>query len=109
MLGKPLESDWKVYSKRVSEWRDRYLAEKNRQIMAVLSDAGKTPTDQFWDAKEMMENEARILEDCLGHYSRSNMLFSLMSMFHHGLVREEDLQEFSDQLRQRISAFNEMP
>lgn len=40
------------------------MDKKNREIAAALSAENKTPTERFWDAKEIMDKEARILRDC---------------------------------------------
>jgi hypothetical protein len=105
MENKPLESDWKMFRKRVPEWRERYLAEQNREIIGILSEEGKTPTERFWDAEERMKKETRILFDCLDGHSRSKMEGYLLLMRRHGLIREDDLEEFSEALRERILAF----
>jgi len=68
---KPIESDWKLYSKLIPFWRDRYLQVRNRELTAILSDDGKTPTEQFWQTKERMDEEAQVLDQCLGSHSRS--------------------------------------
>ena len=54
MIGKPLESDWKCYTKHVPEWRERYLSRKNRELVAILSDSDKSPTERFWDANQLI-------------------------------------------------------
>ena len=105
MIDKPLESDWKVFRKYVPEWRERYLKQKNVEISAVLDDSGKTPTDQFWDAKQMMKDEAKILVSCLDGHSRSNMIMSLLLMFRYGLVKEPDLDLFSEELKGHVLNF----
>lgn len=102
MNTKPLESDWKTLHKRVPEWRERYLAEKNKEIAAILTDDAETPTDRFWRAKKRIEEEARILCDCLDGHSRSKMQWYLLLMYRYGLVVDKDLDEFSDMLRQEI-------
>ncbi|MCD6527431.1 MAG: hypothetical protein J7K75_10620 [Desulfuromonas sp.] len=99
---KPLESDWKKFRKRVPEWRERYLSGKNTEIVAILTDESRTPTEQFWDAKERMETEAQILKDCLDGHSRSSMFTYMLVMFRHKLIVESDLSEFSDELREQI-------
>ena len=104
MERKPKESDWKIFRKRVPEWRERYLNVKNQEIIAVLTDKNKTPTEQFWDAKEKMKEEARILVDCLDGHSRSKMLYYLILMYRHGLIQDVDLEEFSQELREQILA-----
>jgi hypothetical protein len=104
MEKKPLESDWKTFKKRVPEWRERYLMKKNKEIIGILTDRHKTPTEQFWDAKKKMEKEARVLVDCLDGHSRSKMRWYLILMHRHGLIEDADLQEFSDELREDILA-----
>lgn len=101
-----LESDWKTFRKRVPEWRERYLKTKNQQIVAILTDRDKTPTEQFWDTKKKMDEEARTLVDCLDGHSRSKMLYYHFLMYGRGLIRKEDLQEFSAGLRERILAWS---
>jgi protein-tyrosine phosphatase len=95
------ESDWKIFRKRVPEWRERYLQITNKQIISVLSDNNKTPTEQFWDAKKKMEEEADTLVDCLDGHSRSKMHMYLLIMYRHGLVNNDDLEEFSKELREQ--------
>ncbi len=70
MERKPKESDWKVFRRRVPEWRERYLKKKNKEIIGVLSDENKTPTEQFWDAKEKMKIEAMNYEDLPERWKR---------------------------------------
>ena len=100
----PLESDWKVYSKRIAAWRDRYLARRNAEILAILTDEARTPTAQFWDTYEKMEKEARILDDSLGRFARSQMRTNILVMYRRGMVDDADLAEFSEELRNWVMA-----
>jgi hypothetical protein len=102
MNDKPRESDWKLYSRLVPEWRDRYLQRTNATLAAKLTDPEKTPTDAFWDVLEDMKAEAKILASCLGEHSRSKMFLSLVQMLGHGLIAKTDLTEFSGELQDRL-------
>lgn len=102
MNAKPLESGWKIFCKRVPEWRERYLAQKNKEFAVILTDENKTPTDRFWRAQKRIEEEARILADCLDGHSRSKMQWYLLLMYRYRLVVDKDLDEFSDALREEI-------
>jgi hypothetical protein len=104
MVIKPLESDWKTFWKGVPEWRERYLLKKNEEIIGVLTDERKTPTERFWDAKKRMKEEAKILTDCLDGHSRSKMHWYLILMYRYGLVQDSDLSQFSEPLRNQILA-----
>jgi len=104
MERKPKESDWKTFRNRVPEWRERYLRRKNKEIIGILTEENKTPTEQFWEAKERMEKETTVLVDCLDGHSRSKMHLYLFLMHRHGLIEDSDLEEFSGELREEILA-----
>ncbi len=97
-------TDWRLMRRHLSEWRDRYLERKNKEIVAVLQDENKTPTERFWEAKEIMDKEAQILEYCLNGHSRAKMLRYLLRMYCYGLINRTDLEEFSPELRERVLA-----
>ena len=101
-MDKPLESDWKIFRKRVPEWLERYLEEQNKRIAAMLADDKKTPTERFWDTEKEMKAVARILVNCLDGHTRSKMEMSLCLMVRHNMIGSEDLEEFSGELRERI-------
>ena len=102
MNSRPLESDWKLYRARIDGWRDRYLEQKNKEIAAILTNKQETPTGQFWDTKEKIDEVARILIDCFDAYSRSTMEMHLLSMLDFGVIRDSDLTEFSEELCERV-------
>lgn len=97
-----LEKDWKIFRKRVPQWRERYLQDKNKEIVDLLTDKTKIPSEQFWDAKHKINQEAKILVRCLDGHSRSKMDMFLILMYNHDLINKDDLKEFSDELREKI-------
>ena len=102
MEGKPKESDWKTFRKIVPELRERYLTEKNKEIVAIFMDEGRTPTERFWDARERIEKERKILESGLDGHSRSSMEWYMHLMYRHGMMSGSDLENFSEELRNDI-------
>lgn len=101
-MDKPLESDWKTFRKQVPRWRERYLERQNRQIAAIFTDKQKTPTEQFWTAEEQIKQVARTLVVCLDGHSRSSMVMFLFKMYQNKMIGDEDLEQFSTELRSRI-------
>jgi len=67
-----------------------------------LSDEERTPTEQFRDAREKIEEEAKILRERLEGHSRSHTWVQLFLMYRHGLVEEADLGAVSAVLREHI-------
>lgn len=62
----------------------------------------RTPTSRFWDAKEMIDRDAKRLRDLLDGHSRSKMEWFLFLMYAQGFIGDADLDEFSEELRERI-------
>lgn len=99
-MDKPKESDWKLFRGMLEELRERYLTNKNLEIAKVLADPAKTATEQFWDSLELMEAEKKILQECLDGFSRSRMWLHILSMYRCGMMTDDDLNRFSDELQQ---------
>ena len=99
----PAESDWKKFRAMVPHLRERYLAARNGPITALLTDPKKSETERFWRAMEEMEKEAKVLRYCLAGHSRSKMWLFMLSMIHAGMLKKEDLVQFSDELQQQLS------
>jgi len=75
-----IESDWKKFRDMVPTLRERYLADRNTRLAAVLVDPAKNQTQRFWDAMEEMEKEAKVLRQCLDGHSRSKMWLYMLTM-----------------------------
>ena len=97
------EADWRRFRDMVPKLRERYLAERNPKIAALLSDPKKNETERFWNAMEKIEKEAKTLRHCLDGHSRSKMWIYMLSMIGAGMLKKEDLAGFSDDLQKEIS------
>lgn len=105
MTDKPKESDWKLFRKIVPGLRERYLKEKNRDLLMILTDPEKTPTEQFWNTEEKIRKEGKVLVECLDGHRRSRMFEYMALMYSYGMLKEEDLKDFSDELQERLKQF----
>jgi hypothetical protein len=102
-----MESDWRKFRDMVPMLRERYLAERNARIAGTLTDPHKKETERFWDSFEMMEKEAEVLRRCLDGHSRSKMWLFMISMLRVGMLKREDLSQFSEELQRELA--HEMP
>ena len=93
------KSDWKEFNRILPELRERYLRERNKELIVLLIDESKTPTERFWAVEEKAEKEAKILRKCLDGFSKSQAPLYLINLFRFGFMREEDLAGFSDEIR----------
>jgi hypothetical protein len=49
-----------------------------------------------------MEKTGRILEDCLDGHSRSKMEMYMSLKLRYGLLKDDDLKHFSEELQERL-------
>ena len=98
----PAESDWKKFRAIVPELRERYLSERNIELISILQDEALTPTEKFWTASERIDEIGVVLRACLEDHRRSKMMLSLMLMYRHRMISDEDLEVFSEEVRKRI-------
>ena len=99
----PTESDWKKFRAMVPVLRERYLADRNARIAALLTAAKKTETERFWDTMAEMQKEAKVLQTCLDGHSRSQMWLFARLMIYAGMLKKEDLKDFSDEFQREAS------
>lgn len=103
-----MESDWRKFRDMVPRLRERYLADCNARVAALLTDPEKNETECFWDAMEEMQREARVLRECLDGHSRSKMWLYILAMIRAGMLSKEDIEVFSEDLQKEVSyAFEE--
>ncbi len=103
MRDQPAESDWKRFKAMVPEWRERYLSDRNIELISIFQGEASTPTGRFWSASERMEKIGGVLRVCLDDHKRSNMMSALRLMYHHQLISAEDLKGFSEEVRERFA------
>ena len=98
-----MEADWKKFREMVPMLRERYLAERNARVVALLTDPKKNETERFWKAMEVMEREGKVLRRCLDGHSRSSMSRFILTMIGVGMLKKEDMSVFSEELQKQIS------
>ena len=82
--------------------RERYLAEQNAGIVRMLTDPKRNETERFWEAMDAMQKESKTLRMCLDDLSRSKMAIIMLSMRRAGMLKKEDLADFSPELQNLI-------
>ena len=99
------EKDWKLFRKKLPGWQEAYMDRLDKEYIELLSE-DVNPSDKFWRL------EKRIKEDkkntgVRAEMSRSNLLYNIISLIDEGAISYEDLEEFSDELKETIKAFIE--
>ena len=94
------ESDWKLFSKKFYEWKDRYTERFISDYKAIL-DSDETATDKFFELQDRIYKDSRAVVFHLpGMFSRNNMHLNIMALLNNGVITIDDLSEFSDDVKE---------
>ena len=101
MQGQVNESDWKLFRKKLPGWQENYMEKLNREYAALLDGSGNA-SDKFWELEKRI-NEDKHDVGVSARMSRSNMYNNILSLLEEGAITLADLEEFSDDLRERVA------
>lgn len=98
------QQDWKLFKECLPIWQNRHLENVVNQYLEILSDNGTEPAERFWQ----LEN--RVSEDkkhpgVIVEMNRDNVVSTIVSMLREGIITEDDLNGFSDELKEVIRFF----
>ena len=99
------ESDWKLFRKKIAGWQESYMDRLNKEYIELLSSEGN-PSDKFWALNDRIKEDQK----CKGvqaRMSRSEMLFNILDLLREGAITQDDLSDFSDELKDSIRAFTD--
>lgn len=97
------EKDWKLFRSKIADWQESYMDKLNREYIAILSEDAN-PSDKFWKlVKRIKEDKKKAGVQV--RMSRSNLTYNLISLLNEGAITFEDLEDFSDGLKETVGVF----
>lgn len=103
MMNRFSEKDWKLFRKKIAGWQEAYMDKLNKEYIEILKEEGN-PSDKFWKLEKRIKEDKK---DCgvQCEMSRSNQFYIMLSLLNEGAITMEDLEEFSDDLKDTIGHF----
>ncbi len=99
------ESDWKLFSTKYYEWKNRYLEQFIKEYKELL-DSDDTATDKFIKLRDRISKDSRAAVFHLpGRFSRNDMHMNIMALLSNGVITLDDLSEFSDEVKEMVGIF----
>ncbi|MCD8397967.1 MAG: multidrug transporter [Lachnospiraceae bacterium] len=92
--------DWALFREKVPEWQEAYMEKLVKEYIALLSGDGAA-SDKFW-ALEKRIKEDRHRKGVILDMSRSEMFDNILSLIREGAITIEDLDDFSDGVKERV-------
>lgn len=97
------EKDWKSFRSEIADWQESFMDKLNREYIAILSEDAN-PSDKFWKLDKRIQEDRKKagVQVCM---RRSNLIYNIISLINEGAISFEDLEDFSDGLKETVGAF----
>lgn len=99
------KKDWTLFKNKIADWQEAYMNRLNKEYIELLSEDAN-PSEKFWRLDKKIKEDRKKTGVQL-QMSRSNLIYNLISLINDGAISFEDLEEFSDELKETVSAFVE--
>ena len=99
--------DWILFRERIAGWQEAYIGRLNREYIELLSRDG-SEAEKFWELYKRIRRDKR----CTGlqdEMRSSEILANLCRLVNEGAIGYDDLDGFSEKLREdviRITSYN---
>ena len=94
------ESDWKLFRKLMPEWQERFMERLLGEYAKMIAGQGLA-SDRFWNLQERLQKDVWKV-GVRADMKQSTMLMNLLSLLQEGEITKDDLDGFSDELRQLL-------
>ncbi len=99
------KKDWTLFKNKIVNWQEAYMNMLNKEYIELLSEDAN-PSEKFWRLNKKIKEDRKKTGVQL-EMSRSNLIYNIISLINDGAISFEDLEEFSDELKETVSAFVE--
>lgn len=102
-MNKFSEKDWKIFRSKIAGWQEAYMDKLNKEYIEILSGDGNS-SEKFWTLEKRIKKDKK---DCgvQCEMSRSIQFYIILSLLNEGAITMEDLEDFSDDLKEIIQHF----
>ena len=94
------EQDWKLFRKKLPIWQEAYMDKLNKEYIRLLSGEGGA-SDKFWELEKRIREDKRSI-GVVANMRRSQMYSNLLSLLVNEIIREDDLDGFSEELSETV-------
>ena len=96
-----IESDWKLFRKKLPGWQEAYMDKLNQDYIRLLTGPGDA-SDMFWELVKRIKDDKKDV-GVVAEMRRSVMFPNLIDLLREGAITLDDLEGFSDELRESLA------
>ncbi|WP_312813718.1 multidrug transporter [Sedimentibacter sp.] len=95
--------DWTLFKNKIADWQESYMDRLNKEYIELLSE-DTNPSEKFWRLDKRIKEDRKKTGVQL-EMSRSNLINNIISLINDGAISFENLEEFSDELKETVNVF----
>lgn len=96
------KSDWKLFREKIGDWQENYMQRLEQEYISLLSDDGKLASDKFWKLEKRIKKDKKSSGVIL-QMSKSEAIWNIAYMIKLKVIALEDLEDFSDNLKEAVT------
>lgn len=100
MMYQVKEQDWKLFRKKLPLWQEAYMDRLNQKYIQLLSGDGSA-SEKFWELEKRIRRDQKSV-GVVADMRRSQMYSNLLSLLVNEIIREKDLDGFSEELSETV-------
>lgn len=94
------EQDWKLFRRKLPLWQEAYMDKLSQEYIRLFSGEGNA-SDKFWELEKRIRRDKKSI-GVVADMRRSQMYSNLVSLLLNEIIREEDLDGFSEELAEKL-------
>ena len=94
------KKDWKLYREKIPGWQEAYMEKLIASYVKYLQSKEPAST-KFWELEKRIKRD-RKNPGVLIELKKQDMPFDLIRLIHEGVITINDLDEFSDELKETV-------
>ncbi len=94
------KSDWKKYREKISDWQENYMERLMKEYVDYLN-SDKPASEKFWGLEKRIKQDKKC-QGVLVEMRKSSAVFDIANMIIDDVIKMDDLDEFSDELKENI-------
>lgn len=94
------ERDWKIFRKKIPDWQERYMERLEAEYIVLLQNE-KSASAKFWELEKRIKQDkksAGVIIDM----RRSTAINNIVNLVLDEVISLDDLEEFSDDLKEAV-------
>lgn len=94
------EQDWKIFRKKIPDWQERYMERLAADYITLLQ-SEKKASAKFWELEKRIKQDKKS-PGVLINMRRSTAVNNIVNMVLDGVISLDDLEDFSDDLKEAV-------